>query len=296
MKPPPFDYYAPETLDEALALMAQHGYGAKALAGGQSLVPTMNFRLAAPSVLVDLNRIPDLGYIRPASDGGLLIGAMTRHAQVEKSPKVADKYPLLHATMPKIAHPQIRNRGTFGGSIAHADPAAELPALLRAVGGRVKAQNARGSRWIDADDFFTGFFTTALAEDELVTEVHLPPLPAGSGWAVDEVTRRHGDFALVGVFSVVSLDASGRCDHVRISLFGVGDGPMLASTAMGVLRGEPLTEEAIAAAAEAAAQKDVDPPSDVHATAAFRRHLVNVLVKRTLTQAAARAQGQEVTA
>jgi carbon-monoxide dehydrogenase medium subunit len=296
MKPPPFDYYAPATLEEALDLMARHGYGAKALAGGQSLVPTMNFRLAAPSVLVDLNRIPDLGYIRPASDGGLLIGAMTRHVQVEKSPKVADIYPLLHATMPKIAHPQIRNRGTFGGSIAHADPAAELPALLRAVGGRVKAQSARGSRWIPADDFFQGFFTTALAEDELITEVHLPPLPANSGWAVEEVSRRHGDFALVGVMAVVGVDASGRCEQVRIALFGVGDGPMLASTAMGVLRGERLTEEAIATAAEAAAQKDVDPPSDVHATAAFRRHLVNVLVQRTLTQAFARATGQEVNA
>ncbi len=296
MKPPPFDYYAPDTLDEALALMARHGYGAKALAGGQSLVPTMNFRLAAPSVLVDLNRIPDLSYIRTASDGGLLIGPMTRHVQVEKSPKVADTYPLLHATMPKIAHPQIRNRGTFGGSIAHADPAAELPALLRAVGGRVKVQNARGSRWVPADDFFQGFFTTALAEDELVTEIHLPPLPAGSGWAVEEVSRRHGDFALVGVFTILGLDASGRCEHVRISMFGVGDGPMLAQTAMGILRGEKLNDEAIATAAEAAAQKDVDPPSDVHATAAFRRHLVHVLVKRTLTQALARAAGQEVKA
>ena len=296
MKPPPFDYYAPDTLDEALALMAQHGYGAKALAGGQSLVPPMNFRLAAPSVLVDLNRIPDLSYIRLAPDGGLLIGAMTRHVQAEKNPKVADKHPLLHATMPNIGHPQIRNRGTLGGSIAHADPAAELPALMRAVQGRIKAQSARGSRWIPADDFFQGFFTTALAEDELITELHLPPLPAGSGWAIEEVARRHGDFALVGAFAILHLDGAGRCDHVRISLFGVGDGPMLATTAMGVLRGEKLDDEAIATAAEAAAQKDVDPPSDVHATASFRRHLVNVLVQRTLTQALARAAGQEVTA
>lgn len=296
MKPPPFDYYAPTTLDEALALMSQHGYGAKALAGGQSLVPTMNFRLAAPSVLIDLNRIPDLGYIRTASDGGLLIGAMTRHVQVEKSPKVLDKLPLLHATMPNIAHPQIRYRGTFGGSIAHADPAAELPALLRALGGKVKAQSTRGSRWIEADDFFTGFFSTALAEDELITEIHLPALPPRSGWAIEEMSRRHGDFALVGVFAVLTLDANGRCESSRIALFGVGDGPVLAETAMGVLRGERLTDEAIRAAAEAAAQKDVDPPSDVHATAAYRRHLVQVLTKRTLTQAIARATGQEVTA
>jgi len=295
MKPPPFEYYAPATLPEALELMSQHGYGAKVLAGGQSLVPTMNFRLANPSVLIDLNRIPGLGGIQ-SWNGGLSIGAMTRHVQVEKSPKVLDKLPLLTATMPKIAHPQIRNRGTFGGSLAHADPAAELPALLRAVRGQVKAQSVRGERWIDADDFFVDFFTTALQPDEILTEVRLPGLPPRSGWAVDEVSRRHGDFALVGVTTVVRVNANGACEEARMVFFGVGDGPMLAETAAGVLRGEQPTDEAILAAAEAAAEKDVDPPSDVHATAAYRRHLVKVLAKRTLKQAFDRALGKEVSA
>jgi CO/xanthine dehydrogenase FAD-binding subunit len=295
MKPPPFKYHAPASLPEALDLMGQYGYDAKVLAGGQSLVPTMNFRLATPSVLIDLNRIPDLGYIRPWHDG-LSIGTMTRHVQVEKSPKVLDKLPLLYATMPKIAHPQIRNRGTIGGSLAHADPAAELPALLRAVRGQVKAQSARGERWIDADDFFVDFFTTALQPDEILTEVRLPGLGPNSGWAVDEISRRHGDFALVGVTTVVQVDASGACDEARMVFFGVGDGPMLAETAAGVLQGEKPTAEAILAAAEAAAEKDVDPPTDVHATTAYRRHLVKVLAQRTLAQAFARATGQEVSA
>jgi len=295
MKPPPFKYHAPASLPEALDLMGQYGYDAKVLAGGQSLVPTMNFRLATPSVLIDLNRIPDLGYIRPWHDG-LSIGTMTRHVQVEKSPKVLDKLPLLYATMPKIAHPQIRNRGTIGGSLAHADPAAELPALLRAMRGQIKAQSARGERWIDADDFFVDFFTTALQPDEILTEVRLPGLGPNSGWAVDEISRRHGDFALVGVTTVVQVDASGACDEARMVFFGVGDGPMLAETAAGVLQGEKPTAEAILAAAEAAAEKDVDPPTDVHATTAYRRHLVKVLAQRTLAQAFARATGQEVSA
>jgi len=293
MKPPPFKYHAPASLPEALDLMGQYGYEAKVLAGGQSLVPTMNFRLANPSVLIDLNRIPDLGYIRPWQDG-LSIGAMTRHVQVEKSPEVRAKLPLLHATMPNIAHPQIRNRGTFGGSLAHADPAAELPALLRAMRGQVKAQSARGERWISADDFFVDFFTTALQPDEILTEVRLPGLGANSGWAMDEISRRHGDFALVGVITVVRMNASGACDEARMVFFGVGDGPVLAETAAGVLRGEKPTAEAIQAAAEAAAQKDVDPPTDVHATAAYRRHLVKVLAQRTLQRACDRALGKEV--
>jgi len=293
MKPPPFKYHAPASLPEALDLMAQYGYDAKVLAGGQSLVPTMNFRLSNPSVLIDINRIPDMAGIQ-SWNGGLSIGALTRHVQVEKSPKVLDKLPLLTATMPKIAHPQIRNRGTFGGSLAHADPAAELPALLRAVKGQVKAQSAHGERWINADDFFVDFFTTALQPDEILTEVRLPGLAPRSGWAMDEVSRRHGDFALVGVITVVRVDANGVCEEARMVFFGVGDGPMLAETAAGVLRGEKSTAEAIQTAAEAAAEKDVDPPTDVHATALFRRHLVKVLAQRTLTQAFARATGKEV--
>ncbi len=289
MKPPAFKYYAPTTVEEALALLAEHGYDAKPLAGGQSLIPTMNFRLAAPAVLVDLNRVSELFYIRAADDGGVRVGAMARHAQVERDPIIAERAPLVHETMPHIAHPQIRNRGTYGGSLAHADPAAELPAVTVALGGKVLARSQRGERWIPAEEFFVGLFATVLEPDELLVEVALPPLPPRTGWAFDEVARRHGDFALVGAAGLVTLDDRGRCADVRLVFMGVGEGPVVAREAMSLLKGEEPTEEAIRAAAEKAAQADVDPISDVHASAEFRRHLTKVLAKRVLTKAVERA-------
>ncbi len=290
MKPPAFKYYAPTTVEEALALLAEHGYDAKPLAGGQSLIPTMNFRLAAPAVLVDLNRISDLFYIRAADDGGVRVGAMARHAQVERDPIIAERAPLVHETMPHIAHPQIRNRGTYGGSLAHADPAAELPAVTVALGGKVLARSQRGERWIPAEEFFVGLFATVLEPDELLVEVALPPLPPRTGWAFDEVARRHGDFALVGAAGLVTLDDRGRCADVRLVFMGVGEGPVVAREAMAILKGEEPTEEAIRAAAEKAAQADVDPISDIHASADFRRHLAKVLARRVLVKAVERAQ------
>ena len=290
MKPPAFKYYAPTTVEEALALLAEHGYDAKPLAGGQSLIPTMNFRLAAPSVLVDLNRISELAYIRPGDDGGVRVGAMARHAQVERDALIAERAPLVHETMPHIAHPQIRNRGTYGGSLAHADPAAELPAVTVALGGKVLARSQRGERWIPAEEFFIGLFTTVLEPDELLVEVALPPLPARTGWAFDEVARRHGDFALVGAAGLVTLDDRGRCADVRLVFMGVGEGPVDAQQAAAVLKGQEPTPEAIRAAAETAGQSDVDPISDVHATAEFRRHLAKVLAKRVLTKAVERVK------
>ena len=290
MKPPAFKYYAPTTVEEALALLAEHGYDAKPLAGGQSLIPTMNFRLAAPSVLVDLNRISELAYIRAGDDGGVRVGAMARHAQVERDALIAARAPLVHETMPHIAHPQIRNRGTYGGSLAHADPAAELPAVTVALGGKVLARSQRGERWIPAEEFFIGLFTTVLEPDELLVEIALPPLPARTGWAFDEVARRHGDFALVGAAGLVTLDDRGRCADVRLVFMGVGEGPVVAREAMNILKGEEPSEEAIRAAAEKASQADVDPISDVHASADFRRHLAKVLARRVLTKAVERAQ------
>ncbi len=290
MKPPAFKYYAPTTVEEALALLAEHGYDAKPLAGGQSLIPTMNFRLAAPSVLVDLNRISELAYIRPGDDGGVRVGAMARHARVERDALIAERAPLVHETMPHIAHPQIRNRGTYGGSLAHADPAAELPAVTVALGGKVLARSQRGERWIPAEEFFIGLFTTVLEPDELLVEVALPPLPARTGWAFDEVARRHGDFALVGAAGLVTLDDRGRCADVRLVFMGVGEGPVVAREAMSILKGEEPTDEAIRAAAEKAAQVDIDPIGDVHASADFRRHLAKVLARRVLTKAVERAQ------
>ncbi len=291
MKPAPFKYYAPKTSDEALSLLAQHGYDAKALAGGQSLIPTMNFRLAQPAILIDLNPIELLNYIEATGDGGLRIGAMTRHAQVERSPLIAERAPLLHETMPHVAHPQIRNRGTIGGSLAHADPAAELPAVSLVLNGRFTLRSAKGQRQLAAEDFFLGLFTTALQPDELLTEIALPPMPSRSGWAFVETARRHGDFALAGVAALVTLDKAGKCADARLAFLSVGDGAVLAQNAASALRGQKPTADTIAAAAEIAAAQDIDPTGDIHASADFRRHLTKVLTRRALEQAFVRAEG-----
>jgi carbon-monoxide dehydrogenase medium subunit len=289
MKPAPFDYHRPDTLDEALALFAELGGDAKALAGGQSLVPAMNFRLARPAVLVDLNRLDALAYIHEGPDRELRIGAMTRQRAAERSPVVAERTPLLFEAMPWVAHPQIRNRGTMGGSLAHADPAAELPAVMVALEAHCVLRSRRGSRTVAAQDFFTGLLSTALTPDELLTEIRIAPRPAGTGAAFIEVARRHGDFALVGVATELRMDESGTCGSVRIALLSVGEGPVLASGAMAVLAGHPPTAARIAEAARVAAETDIDPPSDIHATTAYRRHLARVLVGRALTRAAERA-------
>ncbi|HEX8217906.1 MAG TPA: xanthine dehydrogenase family protein subunit M [Chloroflexia bacterium] len=290
MKPPPFEYYAPRTRQEALDLLAEHAGEAKVLAGGQSLVPSMNFRLAQPSILVDLNGVDDLFGIHPGEDGGLLVGAMTRHRSMERSPIVAERSPLIAEAMPFIAHPQIRNRGTFGGSLAHADPAAELPALAVALDAQMRVQNASGDRWIGAPDFFLGLFTTALDEDEMLVEVSVPPLPARTGTAFEEFARRHGDYALVGAAAVVTLGEDGTVAESRLVFLSVGDMPVVSAAASSALLGQRPTEEAIRAAAEAI-EADIDPQADIHATAEYRRHLAKVLARRTLTRAAQRASG-----
>ncbi len=288
MKPAPFAYHRPRSLEEALALLQKYGGEAKALAGGQSLIPAMNFRLARPSVLVDLGAIQELTYLR-AADGGVVFGAMTRHVEVERSELVARAAPLLHEAMPHVAHPQIRSRGTIGGSLAHADPAAELPAVMVALGTRLRAKSPRGQRWIGAGEFFVGLFETALEPGELLVEVAIPGLPPRTGTAFLEIARRHGDYALVGAAATLTLDGSGRCAEARIALLSVGEGPVLAREAAAVLSGAALGAEAFAAAAEAV-QRDIDPPSDIHATAAYRRRLATVLTRRALARAAERAR------
>jgi len=293
LKPAPFVYFAPTSTDEALTLLAEHGYDAKMLAGGQSLIPTMNFRLAQPAVLIDLNNIPDLAYIEPATDGGLRIGAMTRQRAVEKSDLIAQRAPLLHATMPYIAHVQIRNRGTIGGSLAHADPAAELPVIAVALDAQLKVRSKRGERWVSAQDFYVALFATDLAPDEILMEIALPPLEPRSGWSIQEISRRQGDYAMVGVAATVSLDERGRCSGGRIVLLSVGEGPTLAHKAMATVQGELPTPELIAAAAEACAMQDIDPTADIHASVAFRRQLAKVLTKRALREAFQRAR-QEI--
>jgi carbon-monoxide dehydrogenase medium subunit len=290
MKPAPFKYHAPTTIEEAVAHLAEHGYDAKVLAGGQSLIPMMNFRLAQPAVLVDVNAIEELSFIRPADDGGLRLGALARHVQVERSDLVAERAPLLHETMPHIATPQIRSRGTFGGSIAHADPSAELVAVSVALGGRFRLRGPSGERWVPADEFFVGMFATALEPDELLVEAALLTPPPRSGWAFHEVARRPHDYALAGVAVLVRLDKKDRCQGARIVFLSMGDGPVEAKGAAQALEGEALTPEAIQAAAETASTADVDPGSDIHASATYRRHLAKVLTVRALTQAASRAR------
>ncbi len=292
MKPAPFIYHRPRAVDEALAVLAAHGGEAKPLAGGQSLIPAMNFRLARPAVLVDLNRITELSGIRGDPDG-LHIGAMTRQRAVERDPTVARDAPLLAEAMPFIAHPQIRNRGTIGGSLAHADPAAELPAVMLALDAKLQARGSGGARWIPAGEFYTGLFETALAPGELLVDIAIPLPAARSGSAFVEVARRHGDYALAGVAVVVTVDDAGRCREARIALLSVGDGPVLARKAAKAITGESPTPEAIREAAEAAAAKDIDPPGDIHASPAYRRQLVSVLVRRALERAFARTRNAE---
>lgn len=275
-------------MEKVFALLDRFGGDAKLLAGGQSLVPTMNFRLAQPAVLIDLNRLPGLDGIEDADDG-LKMGAMVRQRTVERSPEVARRAPLLHEAMPWIAHGQIRNRGTIGGSLAHADPAAELPAIMLALEATLVARSASGSRRIGAAEFFPGLFSTALEPGEVLSEIVIPRRPVGSGAAFEEVARRHGDFALVGVAAEVVLAGDGTCGRARVALLSVGDGPVLAARAAAALEGRMPSAAVIAEAAESAAVEDIDPPEDIHASAGYRRQLTRVLVRRALTRAVARA-------
>ena len=289
MKPAAFEYRRPDTIDEALELLAEHADEAKILAGGQSLVPTMSFRLAQPSVLIDINRLGDLAYIRE-HDSGLRIGAMTRQRAVERSSLVAERAPLVYETIPYIAHVQIRNRGTFGGSIAHADPAAELPAIMLSLDARMRVRSKKAERWIAASDYFVGLLETAMSDDEMLLEVEIPALPSGTGYAFVEFARRHGDYALVGVAARAKLDKAGNVADSRVVLMSVGERPVVAPSAASALNGQKPSVDAIRAAANAAATNDIEPHSDVHATSDYRRHLAEVLTARALRRAIERAR------
>ena len=289
MKPAPFEYFRPRSLGEALSLLAEHGGDAKPLAGGQSLIPAMNFRLATPSVLVDLNALDELSYINDGT-GDVRIGGMTRQRAVERNTLVSQRIPLIAETMPHIAHPAIRNRGTIGGSLAHADPAAELPAVMLALKATLVVSGQAGAREIRAEEFFVGLFSTAVQTGELLTEIRIPLPPARSGCAFQEISRRHGDFALVGVAAVVRLDERGRCAEARVALLSVGDRPVLAEHAGQALEGQMPSPASIRAAADAAATRDIDPPGDIHASVRYRRQLANVLTRRALERAFERAQ------
>ena len=289
MKPAPFRYFAPTSLDECVELLGEHGDEAKLLAGGQSLVPMMNFRLAKPAALIDLNGLSELDYVRDADGGAMRIGALTRQRALERDPELRRCNPLLAEAIPYIGHFQIRNRGTVGGSIAHADPAAELPAVLCALGGSVRARGTGGERTIAAADFFQTYFTPDLGPDEIVTEIALPQWNSGDGWAVHELSRRYGDFALVGIVCRLSVDTEGKVTDGAAALFGVGGTPVVPETVAQLVG--TRAEESDLAAVSSAVAAELDPESDVHASAAYRRHLAGVLTRRALGEAYARANG-----
>jgi len=284
VKPAAFEYFAPTSLDQALDLLAEHGSDARPLAGGQSLVAMMNLRLARPAVLVDLNGLEDLAFIETPAGGGLRIGAMTRQRTVELNARVAAACPLLHEALPWIAHPQIRNRGTIGGSLAHGDPAAELPAVAVAIEAMVVARGPEGERRIAAADFFQGLMTTALQPQEVLTAIEIPAPEGRCGVAFREFSRRHGDFALVGAAARVRLQPDGMVAEARVVLLSVSDGPFLATAAADCMRGETPAPAVIEAAAQAA-RAQVDPPADIHASSRYRKHLTGVLTRQALTAA-----------
>jgi carbon-monoxide dehydrogenase medium subunit len=287
MKTAPFEYHAPRTVDEVLSLLAEHGDEAKVLAGGQSLVPLLAMRLARPSQLVDINEVDGLSYIRASDGNGVAFGTLTRERDAEHSPLVAERLPVLADALPLIGHVSIRNRGTMGGSMAHADASAELPAVAVVTGADMVVRSSAGERVVPADEFFVGHFTTSMADEELLTEVRVPSGPPGAGWAFYEIARRHGDFALVGVAAMLSLEGD-RIGDARLALIGVADRAVRAPDAEAALRGQPATDDTFAAAAREAT-KDLEPATDMHGSAEFRRHLAAVGTRRALTAAASRA-------
>jgi CO/xanthine dehydrogenase FAD-binding subunit len=291
MKPPPFEYDAPATTDEALALLRDHGLDGKVLAGGQSLVPLLNFRLARPTRLIDVNGLGELSGVR-RQDGRLHIGAITRQSALERSSLVREHWPLLHEAVGWVAHAQIRNRGTVGGSIAHADPAAELPVVLAALEGSVRVRSTRGERTIPWNELFLTHLTTTLEPDELLVEVELPPQAPRTGSAFVEYARRHGDFALGGAAVSITCNEDGTCSSAAIALLSAAPTPVRADGAEQALAGRAVDEE-VAREAAAEAVRDIEPTGDIHGSSAYRRRLVEAMVRRAITSAAGRVP-QEV--
>jgi CO/xanthine dehydrogenase FAD-binding subunit len=288
MKPAQFEYDDPQTLDEALELLARHGDDCKVLAGGQSLVPLMNFRLARPGRLIDINGVASLSHITSES-GRLVIGAMTRHVELERSTEVARQSPLLTEAIGWVGHSQIRSRGTIGGSVAHADPAAELPAALAALDATFHMRSKQGARVLGWKQFFVSEFTTALAPDELVTAVQVPDQDPSTGTAFVEYARRHGDFALGGAAVTIKLGRDGRCENATIALLSAGPAPVRAEAAEKQLRGARIDESSIHAASVEAV-KGLHPTTDLHGSTEYRVGLLQTMTERALTKAAERAR------
>ena len=289
MKLPPFEYRDPVTVDEVMALLTEAGDEAKILAGGQSLIPLLALRMARPSMLIDINRVDGLAGI--TANGTVEIGATTRHRAAETSAVIQAHVPMLAHALGHVGHVAIRTRGTLGGSVAHADPAAEIPTVMAALGGSVVAASSRGRREIPAGDFFQGFLTTALDPDELLVAVRFPALARSAGWAFNEFSRRNGDFAIVSVAVLVELDSTGDIAEARVAVSGVATEPVRVTDAEAVLRGASPEPDVLEAAGAAASQQ-ISPTSDLHGTAAYRRHLTGALVRRGLDEALERAKGR----
>jgi CO/xanthine dehydrogenase FAD-binding subunit len=287
MKPAPFTYILATSLDHALSLKAEHGDEARFLAGGQSLIPAMNFRLARPAVLIDINHVPELTGVDRSKPDQIRLGALTRYRELERDGDFLRACPLFADALPHIAHPAIRNRGTVGGNLSHADPASELPAIAMAMGARVRIKSSRGERELAASDFFVGLLTTDLQADEMLVEITLPKTPPKSGSCFMELARRRGDFALAGVAAIVSLDADDRCTGLRLALCGVGETPVDASAAAASLIGQKCTGAAIETVA-ADVQKTLQPSGNVHASGDYQRHIAGVLTHRAIAAACER--------
>lgn len=287
MIPQSFDYFSPETVSEAIALLREHGDGAKILSGGQSLIPMMKVRLARPEYIIDINRLADLQYVRE-EDGYLRIGALTREADLESSSLIRSKYPIILDTAASIADPQVRNMATVGGNLAHGDPANDHPATMIALGAEIIATGQSGQRTIPVDDFFLSVFTTALEHGEILTEIRIPIPPPGSGGAYFKLERKVGDFATVGVAAQITMDNGGICRRAGIGLTNVGATPVRAARAEGFLVGKTMDQEQISQAAQLAAE-EAQPSSDLRGPAEYKVSMVKELTKRALVRSCERA-------
>ena len=290
MKPVNFDYYAPTSVDEALDTLAELGYEGKVLAGGQSLIAAMNFRMARPSALVDLNNVPELAYIKPTDNGGLAIGTMTRVFTVEHSAEVASRFPLLIEVSKYIAHAQIRRRGTFGGAIAHADPAGQLPSISMVMNMKALIRGKGKERWVDAPDLIIGPFMTVIEPDEMLAELVIDPNPPRTGSKYVQVSRQSGGYAQSAVASIVTLDDADKCKNVRMVLMSVAEVPILSQKAAETLIGNQPTPQLIEEVADAALAREIDRATDLHASADYRQSITRVLIVRSLTEAFERAK------
>ena len=289
MKPAPFEYFAPLELQEALDLLERYGDEAKILAGGQSLMPLMNLRLARPGLIIDINRLSSLDTITATPEGGLTIGALSRQRALERSKIVQEQNPILAAAMPLIGHFQIRNRGTIGGSLVHADPAAELPAVSLLLGAEFLLRSKSAVRVVPAAEFFLSYLTTAIRPAELLTEIRLPKWPSGEAWAVQEIARRKGDFALIGVALRAELDGEETVQKAVIVMFGVDSKPLRMERAEAILKGRRISEAFLRELSGVVAE-ELQPDSDIHASAAYRKEVGGVLVRRALESALAKVK------